>query len=166
MMLGVGEATCNPAAYSIVADLFAASRRASALAVYHFGVYMGGCLGAWLPRADPRLHGGRAQRLHRVALDILHARRARRRGVPRAAVHGARPALLDASIAPRPVVLPHFFIHCSPSTLYPSIAHLFAPHCSELRCAIHLGQPPVPPSPRLASATRWRCCCATGRTCS
>jgi len=45
LLLGIGEAACNPVAFSIIADIFAKSRRATALSVYHTGVYVGGGLG-------------------------------------------------------------------------------------------------------------------------
>ncbi len=39
--VGVGEASASPAAYSLIADLFPKSRRATALAVYSLGIYVG-----------------------------------------------------------------------------------------------------------------------------
>jgi MFS family permease len=42
--VGVGEATASPSAYSIISDYFPKSRRASALAIYSSGVYLGGGL--------------------------------------------------------------------------------------------------------------------------
>ncbi|XP_071965382.1 MFS-type efflux pump MSMEG_3705-like [Antedon mediterranea] len=45
MMLGIGEATCNPAAYSLIADYFLPLHRAKALSFYHFGIYLGGAIG-------------------------------------------------------------------------------------------------------------------------
>ncbi len=42
--VGVGEATASPAAYSLIADLFPRRMRASALAIYSSGLYLGGGL--------------------------------------------------------------------------------------------------------------------------
>lgn len=42
--VGVGEATASPAAYSLIADLFPSRMRATALAVYSSGLYLGGGL--------------------------------------------------------------------------------------------------------------------------
>lgn len=50
VLLGVGEASCNPVAYSLVADFFPAYHRAFALSFYHYGVYLGGALG-WMSGA-------------------------------------------------------------------------------------------------------------------
>jgi MFS family permease len=44
--VGVGEAGCSPASHSLIADYFPAERRASALAVYAFGIPLGSSLGA------------------------------------------------------------------------------------------------------------------------
>ena len=41
MLLGVGEATCNPPVYSLLADLYSPASRATAFAVYNCGVYLG-----------------------------------------------------------------------------------------------------------------------------
>jgi MFS family permease len=43
--VGVGEASANPAAYSLLADTFPPAKRATALAVYSGGIYLGGGLG-------------------------------------------------------------------------------------------------------------------------
>jgi MFS family permease len=40
--VGIGEATLNPSAYSILSDYFPRARRATALAIYSSGLYMGG----------------------------------------------------------------------------------------------------------------------------
>jgi MFS family permease len=40
--VGVGEATASPAAYSLIADLFPRRMRATALAIYSSGLYLGG----------------------------------------------------------------------------------------------------------------------------
>lgn len=47
VLLGVGEASCNPVAYSLIADMFPPQHRAFALSFYHYGVYLGGGLG-WM----------------------------------------------------------------------------------------------------------------------
>lgn len=43
--VGIGEAGCNPSAYSIISDYFPAKRRATAQSVYSLGVYLGQFLG-------------------------------------------------------------------------------------------------------------------------
>ncbi|XP_065836551.1 MFS-type efflux pump MSMEG_3705-like [Oscarella lobularis] len=43
--LGLGEATCNPVAYSLISDLFLPENRATALSAYSFGIYLGGATG-------------------------------------------------------------------------------------------------------------------------
>lgn len=43
--VGVGEASASPAAYSLLSDYFPAARRATALAVYSSGIYLGAGLG-------------------------------------------------------------------------------------------------------------------------
>jgi MFS family permease len=43
--VGIGEAGCNPAAYSIISDYFEPKKRATALSIYSMGVYGGGALG-------------------------------------------------------------------------------------------------------------------------
>ena len=45
--VGVGEATANPCAYSLISDYFPARQRASAIAVYSAGLYLGGGLSLW-----------------------------------------------------------------------------------------------------------------------
>lgn len=40
--VGVGEATANPCAYSLISDYFPPRRRATAIAVYSAGLYLGG----------------------------------------------------------------------------------------------------------------------------
>lgn len=42
MGVGVGEATASPTAYSLISDYFPARQRASALAIYSSGLYLGG----------------------------------------------------------------------------------------------------------------------------
>lgn len=39
--VGVGESTCSPAAHSLLADAFAPRRRATAIAIYSSGIYLG-----------------------------------------------------------------------------------------------------------------------------
>ena len=45
VFVGVGEAGCSPPAHSMISDLFAPEKRARALAVYAFGIPIGGSLG-------------------------------------------------------------------------------------------------------------------------
>jgi predicted MFS family arabinose efflux permease len=45
VLVGVGEAGCSPPAHSIVSDMNEPSRRARALAIYAFGIPIGGSLG-------------------------------------------------------------------------------------------------------------------------
>lgn len=42
MGVGVGEATASPTAYSLISDYFPAGKRATALAIYSSGLYLGG----------------------------------------------------------------------------------------------------------------------------
>lgn len=53
--VGIGEAGCSPPAHSLIADLYPAERRASALAVYSLGIPLGVMVGAmsagWLAQA-------------------------------------------------------------------------------------------------------------------
>jgi MFS family permease len=46
--VGVGEASANPAAYSKLSDWFPASMRATVLALYSTGIYIGGGIGIFL----------------------------------------------------------------------------------------------------------------------
>ncbi|KAL5481345.1 hypothetical protein EMCRGX_G021483 [Ephydatia muelleri] len=50
VLLGVGEASCSPVAYSLLSDFFPPQHRAFALSIYHFGVYAGGGFG-WMSGA-------------------------------------------------------------------------------------------------------------------
>jgi MFS family permease len=43
--VGVGEAGCNPSAYSIISDYFPAKRRSTAQSIYSTGVYLGQFIG-------------------------------------------------------------------------------------------------------------------------
>jgi MFS family permease len=46
--VGVGEASCAPAANSLIGDLYPASRRARALSIFMVGLPLGGCLGTFV----------------------------------------------------------------------------------------------------------------------
>ena len=46
--VAIGEAGCNPAAYSLIGDYFEARRRATALSIFHMGGYIGSFLGLLL----------------------------------------------------------------------------------------------------------------------
>lgn len=46
--VGVGEAGCSPPAYSIISDYFESKKRATALAIYSAGVYVGGAVGLYI----------------------------------------------------------------------------------------------------------------------
>jgi len=46
--VAVGEAGCNPAAYSLIGDYFEARRRATALSIFQMGGYIGSFLGLLL----------------------------------------------------------------------------------------------------------------------
>lgn len=52
VLVGVGEAGCNPSAHSLIADYFPPERRATALSVFACGVYVGSAIaflaGGWL----------------------------------------------------------------------------------------------------------------------
>lgn len=52
VLVGIGEAGCNPSAHSLIADYFPPQRRATALSVYACGVYVGSAIaflaGGWL----------------------------------------------------------------------------------------------------------------------
>jgi MFS family permease len=45
VLVGVGEAGCSPAAYSIISDYFAPQKRSTALSIYSMGIYGGVFLG-------------------------------------------------------------------------------------------------------------------------
>ncbi len=55
MGVGVGEATASPTAYSLISDYFPKRQRATALAIYSSGLYLGGgvslFIGAWIMQA-------------------------------------------------------------------------------------------------------------------
>ncbi len=46
--VAVGEASCTPSAFSIIADYFPPRRRATALAIYSMGIYVGAGVGLFL----------------------------------------------------------------------------------------------------------------------
>lgn len=46
--VGIGEAGCTPPAHSLISDYFPAEKRATALAIYASGIYVGVGLGFWL----------------------------------------------------------------------------------------------------------------------
>ena len=46
--VGIGEAGCSPPAYSIISDYFESKKRATALAIYSAGVYVGGAVGLYI----------------------------------------------------------------------------------------------------------------------
>ncbi len=46
--VGVGEASASPAAYSLISDLFPRARRATAIAIYSLGIYVGIGLSSYL----------------------------------------------------------------------------------------------------------------------
>jgi MFS family permease len=50
IFLGIGEASYNPVAYSLLADFFPQRNRACVFAVYNYGVYFGGSFG-WMSGA-------------------------------------------------------------------------------------------------------------------
>ena len=47
MGVGIGEAGCSPAAHSLITDLYAPRARATALAIYSFGIPLGTMIGAF-----------------------------------------------------------------------------------------------------------------------
>lgn len=55
MGVGIGEATASPTAYSLISDYFPKRQRATALAIYSSGLYLGGGvslgIGAWIVKA-------------------------------------------------------------------------------------------------------------------
>lgn len=63
--VGVGEATASPCAYSLISDYFPPHRRATAIAVYSAGLYIGGGISLYFGSAiaagwDERFAGGSA----------------------------------------------------------------------------------------------------------
>ena len=58
--VAIGEAGCNPAAYSLIGDYFEARRRATALSIFHMGGYIGSFLGLLLGGWIGHAYGWRA----------------------------------------------------------------------------------------------------------
>ena len=57
--VGVGEAGCNPAAYSIISDYFEPKKRATALSIYSMGVYGGSAIGLLVGGQVAHVYGWR-----------------------------------------------------------------------------------------------------------
>jgi MFS family permease len=57
--VAVGEAGCNPAAYSLLSDYFPPARRGKALAIYQMGANVGGFLGLLIGGRVAQAHGWR-----------------------------------------------------------------------------------------------------------
>lgn len=57
--VGIGEAGCNPAAYSLIGDYFESKRRATALGIYQAGAFGGSFLGMLLAGWIAQNHGWR-----------------------------------------------------------------------------------------------------------
>jgi MFS family permease len=79
--VGVGEATASPAAYSLISDWFPKRLRATALAIYSAGIYLGGGFSMFIGGADRRGNG-----------TGLSRRRPDGAGRLAGGVHGGRPA--------------------------------------------------------------------------
>jgi MFS family permease len=60
MGVAIGEAGCNPAAYSLIGDYFEARRRATALSIFQMGGYIGSFLGLLLGGWVGQTYGWRA----------------------------------------------------------------------------------------------------------
>ena len=58
--VGIGEAGCIPPAHALISDYFPPERRATALAIYHLGVPIGGLLGLTLGGVIADAYGWRA----------------------------------------------------------------------------------------------------------
>ena len=62
MGVGIGEATASPTAYSLISDYFPKRQKATALAIYSSGLYIGGgvslFIGAWIVEAWNRAYPG------------------------------------------------------------------------------------------------------------
>jgi MFS family permease len=58
--VAIGEAGCNPAAYSLIGDYFDARRRATALSIFQMGGYVGSFLGLLLGGLIAHSYGWRA----------------------------------------------------------------------------------------------------------
>lgn len=59
VLVGVGEATCMPVAYSIIADMFFAPRRPRAIAIFQASTFVGLVLGSILAGVLAAAHGWR-----------------------------------------------------------------------------------------------------------
>lgn len=57
--VGIGEAGCNPASYSLISDYFESKRRATALSIYQMGAYAGSFAGMLLAGWVAQSHGWR-----------------------------------------------------------------------------------------------------------
>jgi MFS family permease len=55
LLLGVGESVCSPIAFSTIAHVFPLHLRATALSIFHFGVYLGNGTGYIAAAANARL---------------------------------------------------------------------------------------------------------------
>src|SRR5205085_2139352 len=71
--VGLGEATCAPAATSWLGDLFPAEKRARVLAVFMLGVPVGSALAAFFSGVIAQAHGCRAAMSLAAALALLLA---------------------------------------------------------------------------------------------
>lgn len=58
--VGIGEAGCSPAAYSLISDYFDRRRRTTALSIYSMGVYAGGAAGFLVGGLVAHTYGWRA----------------------------------------------------------------------------------------------------------
>jgi MFS family permease len=58
--VGIGEAGCNPSAYSIISDYYEPKRRATVLSIYSLGVYLGQFLGFIVAGYAAQKYGWRA----------------------------------------------------------------------------------------------------------
>ena len=73
IVVGIGEAGCSPAAYSLLSDHYPPQRRTSAFAIFGLGVPIGGTLGAILGGWTAEAYGWRAAFLVVGAPGILLA---------------------------------------------------------------------------------------------
>jgi MFS family permease len=60
VFVGVGEAGCSPAAYSLIADYFEPKRRSTAISIYSMGIAGGNCLGLLVGARVAHAYGWRA----------------------------------------------------------------------------------------------------------
>jgi MFS family permease len=60
VLVGVGEAGCSPAAYSLISDYFPAQKRSTAISIYSMGIYGGVFVGFLIGGQIERLFGWRA----------------------------------------------------------------------------------------------------------